>query len=124
MDVSCTIFEVALYRNYIGGGQTVYGIWWLSAIFSYIKNEKISVVMGFHAIVVISAKILRSTFSRQHGGSCAVVSEAIYFNDQMSLAFNSGQENSDNYWETLSNHLLTVGEILDGKNRFLNTIIL
>ncbi|GBL82751.1 hypothetical protein AVEN_106298-1 [Araneus ventricosus] len=48
--------------------------------------------------------------SRQHGGGSLPVWGAICFNEQMSLAFLCGRQKSENYQETLANHLLPFGE--------------
>lgn len=47
-----------------------------------------------------------------------IIMRDIYFNSQTSLVFFiNGCENSDNYMETLVNHLLNFGEILSKKKR-------
>ncbi|GBN22088.1 hypothetical protein AVEN_116097-1 [Araneus ventricosus] len=54
--------------------------------------------------------------SRQHGAGSLMVWGAICFNGQISLAFLSGVQKSQNYQDTLSNNFLPFEDIFGGTN--------
>ncbi|GBO24023.1 hypothetical protein AVEN_27160-1 [Araneus ventricosus] len=75
----------------------------ICGVFRDEKNGIWTVAMALHAIDIIFVNWSqpRSMLSRQHGGGSLMVWGAICFNMQISLAFLSGQQKSENY-EVLS----------------------